>query len=267
MPRPFPNPAPDTFAFLEDGRARMLIRRGYEPYASYLGFADAPPMGAETVAGGRQAHPLVVLPDGGRAVLRTYRRGGALRHLNPSRYFLGHRAFEELRATEQAASGGARVPRVLAATERRQKIGYTATLATDWIPDAQEAATWLLGATRDARIAALRDAGRQIAHVHDAGVSHPDLNLRNLLVRERGTGEGGERHNGARAGDAVGPIVYVLDFDRAKLYRGPVPKTRRLRDLRRLARSARKLDAPMGAAEWAALRSGYGLAWPLPDLG
>ena len=244
----------------------MLIRRGYEPYAEYLGLADAAPTSAETVAGGRQAHPVVVLPDGGRAVLRTYRRGGALRHLNRSRYFLGHRAFEELRATEQAARGGARVPRVLAATERRQKIGYTATLATDWIPDAQEVATWLLAATRDSRITVLCEVGSQIAQVHDAGVGHPDLNLRNLLVRERGTGEDGERHNGAHAGDEADPIVYVLDFDRAKLYRGPVPKTRRSRDLRRLARSARKLDAPIGAAEWAALRSGYGSAWPLADL-
>jgi 3-deoxy-D-manno-octulosonic acid kinase len=260
-PHPVYDSVPVFFSLVEAQGARMLIRRGYEPYAGYLGLAGTPLTSAEYVEGGRQAHPVVMLPDGGRAVVRTYRRGGALRHVNPSRYFLGHRAFAELRATEQAANGGARVPRVLAATERSHSLGYTATLATEWIADAQEVATWLLGASQEARIAALREAGRQIEQVHDAGVGHPDLNLRNLLVRERRNDEqdgGGEEH---------GPVVYVLDFDRAKLYRGPAPRRRRARDLRRLARSARKLRAPIGTAEWSAMRSGYGSAWPLPDLG
>ncbi|MDQ3389219.1 MAG: hypothetical protein M3483_06925, partial [Gemmatimonadota bacterium] len=56
--------------------------------------------------------------------------------------------------------------------------------------------------------------------------------------------------------------VWLLDFDRARVYVGPVPAPVRARNLRRLARSARKLDASVTPREWAALREGYGADWP-----
>ena len=82
--------------------------------------------------------------------------------------------------------------------------------------------------------------------MHAAGVAHPDVNLRNLLIVERETA----------------PEVWMLDFDRARVHAGPVPATRRTADLRRLARSARKLKAPVDADGWLALRDGYGDDWP-----
>ncbi|HEX7242091.1 MAG TPA: lipopolysaccharide kinase InaA family protein, partial [Longimicrobiaceae bacterium] len=111
------------------------------------------------------------------------------------------------------------------------------------VPDARDAAAWLAGAPADGRLATLREAGRQVGRMHAAGVAHPDLNLRNLLVR--------------------GAEVYLLDFDRARVYPGPVPGCQRERDLLRLARSARKLRAPVGPDGWEALREGYGAGWPL----
>jgi 3-deoxy-D-manno-octulosonic acid kinase len=97
------------------------------------------------------------------------------------------------------------------------------------------------------------EVGRQIGLLHRGGVGHPDLNLNNFLLAEGADGE---------------PAVYIIDFDRASLYPGPVPGWRRARDLRRLARSARKLRADLSAEEWAALREGYGAGWPLrSDLG
>jgi 3-deoxy-D-manno-octulosonic acid kinase len=84
-------------------------------------------------------------------------------------------------------------------------------------------------------------------------VGHPDLNLNNFLLVDGPDGE---------------PTVYIIDFDRASLYPGPVPAWRRARDLRRLARSARKLRADISSDEWVALREGYGAGWPLrSDLG
>nr|MDQ3556413.1 hypothetical protein [Gemmatimonadota bacterium] len=90
-------------------------------------------------------------------------------------------------------------------------------------------------------------AGRQIGRMHAGGIAHPDLNLHNLLVVDA-----------ARAGCEV----YLLDFDRARLFRGTVPGSRRGSDLRRLARSARKLGVPLEAGSVAALRAGYGGGWP-----
>jgi 3-deoxy-D-manno-octulosonic acid kinase len=189
----------------------------------------------------------VELPGGERVVVRRYLRGGLMRRLNRERYFAGHRAFDELRVTEHAAAAGVRVPVVLAAVERRAGIAYTASLATRWIAGGEELAGWLAGKEPATVAAALLDAGRQLALMHDAGIAHPDMNLRNLLV----------------VGDA--PDVYVLDFDRARLLPRPVPRPLRARGLLRLARSARKLRAPIDSAGWAALRDGYGPAWPLSD--
>lgn len=257
MPRPAlpPDPALAAFVPVHDGPARMLVRRGLEAHAALLGLRGDP-ASDEAVAGGRQAHPVVTLPGGTRAVVRRYRRGGAVRHLVRATYFGGHRAFDELRATERARAGGVRVPIVLAATERRTGvIGYAAWLATAWIEGAEESAGWMGAAGEEARRAMLREAGRQIGRMHAAGVAHPDLNLRNLLV----AGDAGED------GEVT---VHLIDFDRARLYSGSVPEPRRRANLERLARSARKLRAPIGADGWRALAEGYGAAWPRGlDLG
>ncbi|HEV2147125.1 MAG TPA: lipopolysaccharide kinase InaA family protein, partial [Longimicrobiaceae bacterium] len=143
--------------------------------------------------------------------------------------------------------GGVRTPLPLAAAEHRAGIGYTAHFATLWIPDARDAAAWLAEAAPPDRLALLREAGAQVGRMHRAGVAHPDLNLRNLLV----TG-----------GEGISPIVHLLDFDRARVSPGPVSPRRRAADLRRLARSVRKLGAPVGPGGWAAFREGYGAGWP-----
>jgi 3-deoxy-D-manno-octulosonic acid kinase len=243
---------PTTFLEIRRGPVRALVRHGCEACADLLG-VDGVPATRERIGGGRAPHPVVTLPDGGRAVVRAYRRGGLMRHLNRARYFVGHRAMAELRATERAREAGARVPEVLAAVERRRGPGYTASLATRWVAGAQELAGWLGGRGAEERRRVLREVGRQVSLLHAGGVGHPDLNLRNFLV----------------AGEEPGaPAVYVIDFDRATLYGRAAPATRRARDLRRLARSARKLRAGITAAEWAALREGYGAGWPLRgDLG
>jgi 3-deoxy-D-manno-octulosonic acid kinase len=240
------------FLELRRGSVRALVRRECEACAGVLG-VDGAPEGGERVGGGRAPHPVVALPGGGRAVVREYRRGGLMRHLNRARYFVGHRAMAELRATERARAAGARVPEVLAAVERRRGIGYTASLATRWVAGAEELAGWLEGRGAEERRSVLREVGRQVGLLHAGGVGHPDLNLRNFLVAPP---------------EAGAPVVYVIDFDRATVYGGAAPAMRRARDLRRLARSARKLRAEITAAEWAALREGYGAGWPLRgDLG
>lgn len=245
------DPLLSDYAPLVEGPARMLVRRGYEAHAALLGLRGAPAADGGWAGGGREPHPVVVLPGGERAVVRAFRRGGAVRHLVRGRYFLGHRAWEELRAAEAARRGGVRTALPLAATERRTGLaGYTAHLATLWIAGARDAAAWLRDADPAGRAAVLREAGAQAARMHAAGVAHPDLNLRNLLVRDAGDG---------------GPEVHLLDWDRARVRPGPVPPRRRGRDLLRLARSARKLGAPVGAEGWAAFREGYGAGWPLRD--
>jgi 3-deoxy-D-manno-octulosonic acid kinase len=236
------------FVPMVDGRTRLLVRRGWEDAAEHL--SDPEQIQAEeVVAGGREAHPIATLPNGARVVIRRYRRGGMMRLVNRGLYFGGNRAFDELRAAERARAGGVRTPVVVAAIERPARLaGYRAWLATVLVAGGVDFAAWLAeqGGDQALRRAALAEAGRQMALMHGAGVAHPDVNLRNLLVAP---GEG----------DAE---VYLLDFDKADVSATPVSGTRRERDLRRLARSARKLEAGLGPAHWAVFREGYGDDWP-----
>jgi serine/threonine protein kinase len=64
--------------------------------------------------------------------------------------------------------------------------------------------------------------------MHRAGVDHRDLNLTNVLVRWV---------------EGAGAEVMLIDFDRARLLPGPLPKGRAARRLARMLRSLRKLDA------------------------
>jgi 3-deoxy-D-manno-octulosonic acid kinase len=234
------------FVEIGAGPLRALVRRGYEAEAEAL-TGQRVPADAEWVGGGRAAHPVVRLCGGERALVRRYRRGGLLRHLNRERYFLGDRARAELLATETARAAGVRVPLVLAAARAAARVGYRAVLATRWIEGAEEAVRALADASPRLRRSLLFETGRQIARMHEAGITHPDLNLRNVL---------------AAGGTPAEPVVYLIDFDRAARHAGPAPRADRAANLRRLARSARKLGDPLGAADWAALREGYGAAWP-----
>jgi 3-deoxy-D-manno-octulosonic acid kinase len=248
-----PHPGADApladFVPMQDGRTRLLVRRGWEDAAEHL--ADPDTLRAdELVHGGRGAHPVVTLPSGARVLVRQYRRGGMVRWVNRQLYFGGTRAFDELRAAERARAGGVRTPVVVAAIERPARMaGYRAWLATEFVPAAGDLADWLASAAADdeTRRAVLAEAGRQVARMHGAGVGHPDVNLRNLLVANA---------------DGGAPEVYLLDFDRADVRADPVSPARRERDLRRMLRSARKLGVELPPSAWAAFRDGYGPGWP-----
>lgn len=245
-------PALAAYEAIVGTRSRILVRRGYEAYAPLLapgGTAVARRLADSMVLGGRQAHPLLRLPNGELVLVREYRRGSFFGHLNRRYYFLGHRPLEEVRATERAGAAGTRVPEVVVAAELQVGVAYHATLATRWIAGGRDGASWFIVAPPAAREAMLRETGRQIALMHGAGVSHPDLILRNLLVVEvPGRSE---------------PVVYILDFDRAHLSDGPTPDHLRARDLRRLERSILRSvgEEPLQGLVHA-LREGYGRGWP-----
>src|SRR3954462_15842812 len=139
------------FVPMQDGRTRLLVRRGWEDAAEHLADPDqlAP---EEVLAGGRAPHAVVTLPSGARVVVRGYRRGGMMRRVNRALYFGGNRAFDELRAAERARAGGVRTPLVVAAIERPARVaGYRAWLATELVPGGRDLAEWLGEETDEAR--------------------------------------------------------------------------------------------------------------------
>lgn len=243
-----PELEPRDFEFSEVAGARVLARRGYEWLATAAVENPITPLVVGRTAGGRRAHAVVQLPDGERILFREYLRGGAIRHLNRATYFLGHRAFDELRVTVEAGRRGVSVPPVFAAIERPARIGYTATLLVGWIEGAVDLARWVETVPAAERVEMMRRVGAEIARMHDAGIVHPDLNLRNLLVSPDREGSSGR--------------VVIIDFDRAKVRNGPLPARLRRAAIRRMTRSSWSLGAPIGIPETEALAAGYGAAWP-----
>jgi len=169
-----------------------------------------------------------------RAVFRPYRRGGLLRWLTRNKLFGAARPFRELEVVESARARGVPTAAVLAVrVDRIAPFLYEGEMVTEELEEAPDVGQWLRrGAPAPAmRRAMVRALGEAVAQLHAAGVIHPDLHLRNLLVR---------------AGEP--PCAFVIDLDRAvRRPEGPGLGSGRLANLRRLDRSIQKHNLLEGA--------------------
>ena len=179
---------------------------------------------------GRERLRAVRLRNGGTVLLRRYRHGGAFRRLTGSVFFTWPpRPFRELIITEELRRRGIPTVEVYGAcVEPVWGPFYGGWLATRAIPGAQDLwAALQSGFIRDAgEEGCLRAVARSVRALHREGVYHADLNLKNILVR---------LENGGVTG-------YIIDFDKAKLFLGRLPRRLAKNNLDRLLRSARKLD-------------------------
>lgn len=174
----------------------------------------------------------------GEGILRTYHRGGLARHVLPDGYLFANRPLAEFLVHRKAYALGLAVPRLLGVCwERRGGVlrGCIATQA-------------LQGPTLHAAIAgdpagagtALRATGQVVRQLHDAGIWHADLQVRNVIVTPSGP--------------------HLIDFDQARATAG-LDDMARARNLLRLRRSLQKNFGP--AVRFEDFLAGYGsLNWP-----
>ena len=195
---------------------------------------------------GRGSTPSVPLNRELRAVLRRYRHGGTLAPLTQSLFLGPSRALSELNVTARAEAWGAPVPHVLCLA-LWPVVGplWSALIGTREESQAEDFYVTLVALEEPrARRRLMREVGAAIRKLHDAGVEHRDLQLRNILVRH---GEG--------------PRIVVVDLDRARFHpHGTMPARRRATNLGRLARSAVKTRLwgfRVGRRELAALIGAY----------
>jgi 3-deoxy-D-manno-octulosonic acid kinase len=155
----------------------------------------------ETAAG--RGNALLLDTEFGPLVLRAYLRGGWAARMSRDQYvFTGYersRPFVEIRILERMLEMGLPVPRPFAGLCQRNGLSYSAVLITHRIASARVLADLLDSKSdRDTDWIAI---GRCIRCFHDAGVVHPDLNVRNIMIKSSGE-------------------IFLIDFDRAQISPG-----------------------------------------------
>lgn len=174
--------------------------------------------------GGRGGLQRVRLPEGATALVRHYRRGGAMARWFGDRYWFTTvdrtRCFAEFRLLEKLQRKGLPAPRPLAARFQRSGPWYRADLAMQELPGVQTLHGWFDGLTAVPTDLVGRRVGSTIGRFHRAGLWHADLNAYNVLL------------------DAD-QSVWLVDFDRGE-FRVP-RRTWQQANLHRLRRSLNKL--------------------------
>jgi hypothetical protein len=178
-------------------------------------------------------------------VIRRGRRGGTMGGLLVDRYLrLGEpRQLRELAVSERARAAGVRTPEVKAVVLAATRWFVRGDVATEYIGESEDLAALGFGAGErsvEAQHAAWRAAGHLIRELAAARLFHPDLNLKNILIRFT----------------PGGPEAWVLDLDRARMGRSDAAAMwARLQ--RSLAKWERITARPLAPALKQALESGF----------
>jgi len=194
--------------------------------------------GYDVAVRGVAAHPddLPAAGRGGRAALarvetqhgpvlvREYRKGGLLRHVRGRLFSGSWRPLTELVLHRRLEAVGVPVTEAVGCVVLRRPLGWRGFLLTREVAGAVDLEAWLYGVGEDDRPnprEILRRAGAAVRRLHDAGVMHPDLHPKNLLITP-------ERQ------------VLVIDLDKADPNEQPLNAVDRLTNLVRLGRSIEK---------------------------
>lgn len=199
-------------------------------YLDLLATADIPEL--PQAGHGRAAVRRLALPSGVNLLIRQYRRGGILRVVNKEKYLSPRRPLDEIRISCEAAARGVPVANVVGAIFEARPPFWLCSLATEEIEDALDLGEYIcwLPATPPREILVEKrqiiDAtAGAIRKMHDAGLYHADLQVKNILVRRSTTGV---------------EILFV-DLDKSTI-NDSVPERLRARNLRRLNRSIMKMQ-------------------------
>lgn len=223
-----------SFGFVELRLPKRVwwVKRNWERVfsAEFSFFHGVPPTTSVLrPTGGRGSLYRLPLKDEGYAIARRYRRGGLIHHFTHDLYWERPcRPLTELISTETARQRAVPTIEVLAVGVEYVTFG----LYRGWfISREAEGFINLWEWLRSKPPASVRQQGvktvaQAIAQLHTAGIYHADLNLTNILIRPQ----------------APQPQVLIIDFDRARVFPGPLSSRQRRRNLRRLHRSLRKLD-------------------------
>jgi hypothetical protein len=190
---------PAGFVELRSRGSVAWLRQDLQPLGAEALWAEPLPLAA---ARGRGGVGTLALPGGITAVVRPFRRGGALGNLLGDRYPAPSRVCRELELLCRLREQGVPVVTPLAALARRPRTFWRLRLLTQLEDGALPLPAFCVQHP-SARRWAIEAAGVAIRLAFAAGLRHPDLHPDNVLC--------------SRHGDKVRAVL--VDLDRAALVR------------------------------------------------
>ncbi|MBI4566073.1 MAG: hypothetical protein HY716_15410 [Planctomycetes bacterium] len=188
----------EEFDSIYSGTHLVLVRPEWRPFIleDLLNDFGRIPLEARRGFTGRVEH-FSYEPQGapGRILVRELARGGLARFAG--NIHLGmKRLRRELQAVRRARQAGLNVPEIVAC-RATHAFGpfHRFTLVVREIPQAQDLLMLAGGASPSERRHIIEGVAGEVRRMHDAGLYHGDLNVKNILM--------------------AGPAVYFIDLDRA----------------------------------------------------
>lgn len=230
------NKLPDRFEIDKVGNVWIIMNKDYQNIIKYI-VENRTHLEVIHHTPGRGGISLIKINRMGikNVVIKHYYRGGLAAFVLFKDLFLwSQRPISELIATEQARVRGVLVPEILGLVIRRVLgLFYRAEIILEEIPNSQnlnEVFSDLCTqssspeALKDTKLKLIKAIAKAIKLLHEAGIYHHDLNLRNILIQ--------------KIFDNILKI-YIIDFDKAE-YFDDLPFKRRMQNLIRLNRSIEK---------------------------
>jgi len=219
-----------TCIVLKDDWKEILLKAGIGNPESFLKRTGA---GSDDYYG-RSALRIIDLPESaqGRAVIRHYQRGGKVQNFVKDIYWGRSRPLQELWIGHRAMAEGIPTAEILAAchTTIFWKL-HRGDLISKEIEHGKDLATYLAALSQPLsaknmlqKRETIAIVGTLIRKMHDVGIFHGDLNLKNIVLQFRTDGN---------------IRCYIIDFDKSS-FLAPLPEKMRVRNLLRLNRSAEK---------------------------
>jgi len=203
------------------GDAKLLLCSGYgEEIAAALRSGER---AADSFMGRSRVRSVPI--DGRRMVVRRYAHGGLFGRFLGDVFISPRRAAREVEVARRALEKG--VPTAVPIGVRLQRalgLFFRMDLLSEEIAGARALPEALLTAARNAKPSKgeiIRAVGAALRRLHDAGIYHADLQVRNIVLDDAGR-------------------AYIIDLDKAKL-KERLSFAERLSNLRRLHRSAVKV--------------------------
>ena len=214
----FSNKIPNNCSIIKENRLTLLIRNDYKETLLKQGILDPHRLiftatKAGTTYKGRGLLPTVPIKDcdGERMVAKQSLRGGLLRFINRDLFWRGNRPFKEMIVNTQILSKGIKTTEILAAAKLKV-LGpfYRTFLFSKEISASIDLSGFFNGLKQKSpqdrftkKKQVIKAIARSIFAMHNQGIYHSDLHLKNILICQNDI--------------SVEPEVYIIDFDKALL--------------------------------------------------